>query len=785
VRSVNSEISRVAALTTAQTPCAFIDVYATLAARGVIDSSGQWIGAADPMVGSDSNMSFTRVQGSATLSEGAAVAVVTTGTAQTPSTISMTGYTTANYTSNSAWWRDTIYTLLGYDQEILTQVSNNAFGFIALATMLADSVVIKASYSSVGVGARNCYAYLADSTGVQIGKRIDFTPSTSITTHTLTGFQASLTKSRTYYLIVGYDAFSVTDLAKYGIPSGRYDQSFTLNIYAVNGLTGVWYIPTGTGIGFSMGGYEGYTTSGSLVRQIDLGVLPTTDGIVSFIDVVPSGTVQTVTLYYTDNAAHITHTTLTSWTLHGIVSSGGVIGTHRYWRAKVDMTSTAAHDEAPSIAKIDLSYKDTPVTLGTHKEVLETENSGYSLPFVLPLVPGRSTYERLVIGSQSIESISTKSAQMNPKLTTSMIGKFTAKLMPDSIVVDMMSKKLRGKLAEVRVGFVINNKHVTDRFYSGIVSDISWSGSSYTLTITDDLDIVDVQIPREKAGLAWSASTTYAVGDIVVYGTASWESNVAGNIGITPGTDPAKWINNGTVWASITYAATHLADICRDILINHVNIQSQRIDFSSIDAVKLLYPSMIGSSRVITKPVNALEALSELAWLLGSQWVMRDGKLALIPEPTGTAVGTITDIDIVNVNYRRGWSDLKNECLIMSGYSGDGEGQEQFLQSYVYASTTSISDYEMVGLEVFNDKWGVSEAQLIARAERYVTRWQNGRRVVTFDASMRLIRFEPGDIVTFKSKAMPPNDTGDVKCIVVGQDIDWLNQKMKFTLMEV
>lgn len=832
MRYIDQAIIDAASSRTTQTPCVFVDVYASTQARVAIDSSSQWTGTADPMKASDSNVSFTRVTGAVTLAAGNAVSHTTAGTAQTPNTISMTGYTQCNYSSNSAWWRDTIYTILGYDEAITAQVNEKAYPFLAASSYVINSIALRASYSSVGVGARNSYAYFADSNGVQIGAKISFTPTTSQTQHILTGFNATIVKTRNYFLVIGYDQFASSDLVKLGAPSSRYDQSFTLSIYPVDGLpgAGLGYVPTATGVGFSFGGNQGYQASGSLVRQMDMGVVPTTDGLILFTDIVPTGTTQTVTLYYTDSAVTAAETTLTNWTSAGAKESGGSVTAHRYWRAQIVQTANTANDEAPVMLKIEISYKDEPITIGTHKEAVSADIVMYAIPWVIPLVPYTITM-KLVFGSKGIDNISMRSAQMNPKLATSMIGKMTITLTPDATVIDMMGKQLRGKIAEVRVGFVIDGTPTTDTFYRGIVSDASWNGSRYTLTLQDDLDFVDVKVPTEKAGNAWSAATDYSIGDIVTAGTNSWEALVAngpgaggavqpngqtawnawtayvvGNIvqhddriyycilantNIVPIGNPTKWtaiwLDNGTVWATISYSNEHLCDIAKDLLENHINLPTQRVDLASIDAVKAASPLMMGA-RAISKPVGAIEMLSELAWLLSAQWIVRNNKLALILEPptTSNPVGSFTDADIEKgLNYRRGWADLKNACLILSGYSGDGDGNEQYFDSYLSADQASILSTEMTGIEVFKDRWDIGLTQLQTRADAYVARWKNGRRVLSFGASMRTLSLETGDVVTLASKLLPPHDRGALKYIIVGQDIDWLKQTMKYTLMEL
>jgi len=779
-----------------QEPVVFVDIYADVAARVAIDSRTQWTGVDDPMVGSDVSVSFDRVLGGVTLAAGAAVAAAYGGTDVLDATISMSGNVIAHWHTEGNFFTGTRLVLDSYDKTISSQVSEHGIPFAAQATSIVDELIVRTQYA--GFTARTCYARLVDGNGNQVGRRVTFTPSLAVSTITLTGFDASISKGRDYTLLVGYLTFAEADLPNPGfVPSTNY--TFSLSVFVYTVADAVWRIDSLNGA-MSIGGQEGYQSIGSLTRQMDMGVIPLNTGTISFVDTVPATASQIVTLYHTDSSVIALEATNNNWTLVGVVESGSEIPAHQFWRAHIAQAANSANDEAPVMGKIEITYQDAPLKIGTHASMITT---------VDPLSPGISpswsfplgaifTTEKRQDGIRGLSHISTVSAQMSPKVSQSMIGRMTATLAPEPAINDVMAKPLRGKQVAVRVGYMIDGSAVSSEIYRGIVADAAWNGKQYTLTIQDDMDIVDVKLPRIKAGAVWDATVDYAIGDVVVFGTNSWKALVASGVSnggaVTP-VSGATWQDNGTVWQDIVYTNLtspdggqewHLADVCKDILVNHVNLPTQRIDLDSLAALKLTYPNMRGT-RIITKPVGALTLLAELAWLLNAQWVMRQGKMALVEEPVTQPIEAITNADVkAGFSYRRGWKDLKNECLIMSGYTGDGEGDEQFLNSFAFADADSITAYEMVGLEVFKDKWSVPDVELQTRAALYVGRWKDGRRVLTnVSVSMRLLGMEAGDVSSFISKGLPPFDQGQGDYIIIRKDIDWKGQSLKMSFLEV
>jgi hypothetical protein len=299
---------------------------------------------------------------------------------------------------------------------------------------------------------------------------------------------------------------------------------------------------------------------------------------------------------------------------------------------------------------------------------------------------------------------------------------------------------------------------------------------------------MDVSIPRDR-WQSWDSTIHYLSGVTVSYGNKSYLSLVSNN-NIPPDSDPVTWQDMGSVWVDIVYLPnTHLADVATDLLQNRVNLASERIDFASFMAVKLRYPDRVIGGRIIQNPESALAMLSDIAWLLESYWVIKDGgRLSLFPEPdtAESFVDVITPHDIKeSLQYRRGWAELKNECMILTQYTGTGSGNEQFGNAIVVVNADSVANYGMNAVHEFRDKWDLSMAELTKIATRFVSRWKDGRRIIRIDASMRMLAIEVGEVLLIRSAQLPSADVTVVKTMVLQKDIDWMNQSLQITLMEV
>ena len=780
---------------TGQEPAIFLDVFADRGQSSKIDSESQWKGTDDPMVGADSNVSATRIPGSIVLAEGAAVAAVYTGPDQ------LAGAMTYQASVGDRWHTEGNFltgTRKVHDYWVRLELQVDAsiqIPFTAQSTLLVDELILRAVRS--GNLDRQVYVRYLDTEGTQIGNQVFASLTLAVASHQITGLAASLTIGRNYVLEVGYDEPSLASLPGV-LLNPNFIHTSTISFYGYTVASAFWKVPTGNG-DISIGGNEGYAAAGAFVRQLDVGTVPLDDGTINWSDIVLSGTSMAVDLYYTDDDVIAQQAVMDNWTLHGSgVRSGDTIPPHRYWRISVTMNANGAADASPLLQSVSLNYRGTPVTIGTHAEANSMTDKGYPLAFDLPLLP--ITFSRTWrTGVKALHSVSSSSAQLSPKIVDSMVGKISADIAPEDEIHDLMSYPLRGSECVLRAGFRFEDGHIeTHPVFEGIVTDMGYEKNRYRLTFLDDLELADVRVPRDKAGDVWSGATDYSVSDVVVHGTNSWLALLAsgpGNGGaVEPGTDPAVWQDNGTVWNDIAYTPLtnggqpwHLVDIAKGLILNRINIATERVNLDSFEVVRALFPNRTGE-RTLTKPTSAKKMLSELAWLLESQWVMRAGRMTLFAEPPigASPVETITSRDIkADLVFRRGWKELKNEILILSGYSGDGDGDEHFSLGVGLGDETSITDHRMTAFELFRDKWGVPESELIARSTNFINRYKNGRRVVSFSASQRLLRLEPGDVVFVHSTQLPPAEHGGFKAMVTRRDVKKPLQGLSLTLLEV
>jgi len=817
-------------------PLIYMDIWPEKGPQRRLTSSSDWAGANDPAVAMDSNVSSTRKPGSLVLAQG--VSSPLTGSAfYLVSHVMAYQIDVQSHWHTSGNWLTGTYLVHDYFSKAVV-VSDPAIllPFTSTGTFLADGIRIVAQ--NTGNSATSVTIRILDNTGNQVGQR----GQTAIAAGSgqvmidVTGLAASLRKGARYQLEIGYVVPASPGVQLVALTS--YTVNLTVSSYDITGY--VHTIALSDGSGFVIGGQNGYQATGSAVRTLDVASVPAGTGTITFSDIVPAGadpTTMTVTLYYTDSAAIAIEPTLTNWTLHGVVASGDSIPAHRYWRAKIDMTSNSTTDETPEMHEIYISYVGNAMTFGNRMETALV--NGATDIYQVSVYPG-------------LDYITTASAQLVPKPSSSMVGRMSIIMLPDRAVNGLMHKKLRGRPVRIRAGYAALSETV--EIYSGIVRDMTFNRGKYTLTAHDSIELADVSVPRTKAGAAWSSVADYAIGDTVIYGTNSWTALVASgpaNGGaITPGTDPAVWQDAGTVWLDIGYTAAtnggvdwHLADIARDLIANRINIQSQHIDFASLDAMKTRWPNRTGT-RTLTRPVKAFEMLSEIAWLLEAQWAVRGGQLTLIPESIATdlPVEFVSPDDVATGHgYRRGWADLKNESLIITGYSGSGTSDAQFSGGEAVADVTSISDYDMVALDTFRDKWNVptlnptstpvqwiagitigvgawitnggvtylctvthassavtepgvgatwssyySSDELQTISTHFVYRWKNGRRVVTgCKSQMRLLRMEPGDVTMFDSPELPEGDPGPYKMRVLKKDLNWQRQHLTMSFIEV
>jgi len=756
-------------------PLLYMDIWPVKGAQRKLKTSSDWAGAFDLVQVLDSNVSASRVDGALVLGAGSAVSLVSSNhTGLVAHRMVQTIGKHGRWETRGNWLTGKRRAHLGYTTTHVRKDAPVYLSFVASGTFLADS--IRLITSNAGNSATVLSLRVLSVAGNQIGNigKASVAAGQAQTVVDITGMAATLRKGASYRLELNYSAPNAP-----GVPFTytSYTVDISVYSYALTGISHTLAISDATG--FEIGGNNGYAASGAAIRTLDVAEIPLGDGIVSFRDIVPSGadpTSLSIDLYYTDSATVAAEADLTNWVNYGVVASGDTVPAHRYWRASIAMASNSLNDETPELHELSISYVGDPIVFGVRSETSEITASNGILT------------QSVQVG---LNGVSTASAQITPKLKSSMIGRISVQLAPDDIVHSLMVNPLHGRPCRIRAGYV----GVSETFviYEGLVRDMAFSRGAYTLTVQDTIELADVQVPRKKAGLAWDAVKAYQAADMVIYGTNSWLA-LANDTGTTPGTNAAVWQDNGTVWLDIGYTsatnggtAWHLADIAKDLILNRINIQTQRVNLASLESFKTRYPSRTGN-RILTKPAKAFAMLSEIAWLLEAQWVIRNGQLTLIAEPqvTDLAVESITPHDIAEgLQYRRGWADLKNEVLILSAYSGVGDSNAQFSNGFAIADADSINKYDMVSLETFEDKWGVPEVEVNSVATSFLNRWKDGRRIVTCTAAMRLLRLEPGDVVDFESAQLPSGDGQGLRMMVVRKDLDWKRQQLKLSLLEV
>ncbi|MCK5132704.1 MAG: hypothetical protein KAR40_11200 [Candidatus Sabulitectum sp.] len=782
-------------------PAMFLDVFAETGPMDSVANTSRWLGTNDPAVANDVDVDAIRRRGGIVLAAGTAVAPVPAGTNTLITTMSATIRRTDRY-----HYKGTIGKLggnpYGYDGSDFPVLNNDTArfqSFTAANTQVIDDIVVAARFT--GYQTMPVIVKLVNSaTGNQVGKSVTFTPTGIVTRHTLSGFAAGVVAGRIYR--IEFKCIVPSQVGPLlGPPSVSTDYTMNVELYAYSPVDPAWRIYMGSGLYIATGGRPNYKASGSFQRTIDVGSIPVDFGVISISDIIPSGTTMNIALYFTDSAVVAAEVALTNWTsFTGTVVSGVSLTAHRYWRFDVDMTASAAGDLSPALISVAIRFIPEPVTLGTTATRTELQlYNGLALPLILPIT--WTTSKRLLqTGFKALNTVSAASAQLSPQFAGSMIGGVTAQIAPEPIVHDLVNKFLRGKRVDVRAGYVGIDD--TLQIYSGSINDFSFSNNLYKLDIADNFKIADVSIPATKAGDEWAISTGYSVNDIVVHGASSYRciadhtSSASDEPGVG-GSWTTYWVDNGTVWASIDYTVTtspdapaewHLADIITDILTNQINIPSERIDFAAIAAVKAALPNRRGT-RLLSKPTKATALLGELAWLLGAQFVTREGLFSLTQEATaGTEpVESIVPNDIApnSLTYRRGWREMVNQGVIITGYDGDGDGQDKFSKGEALADTTSQTNYDATVQKDWEDKWNLDASELQLILTDMNDKYSDGRRVLGCTTSMRLLAVEPGDVIVLSSGQLPAGDAGPITCMIISKKLDFAKQTIKFVMLEV
>jgi len=685
-------------------------------------------------------------------------------------------------------WKGRKYVHDSYEYVTDIDQPGQIFKFKSNATIVANKLVILAKHS--GNIFPGWYARFLDEKGNQIGKQITFSVNVSDwSSITVVGFGASLIRSRSYSLEVGYSKPDIHAMG--GAQGGVATYAATISVGAFTVLKSPWHIRVSGQDGFSLGGNEGYADAGSLVRSLDVNQVPITDGAIELIDIVPAGTTAKLSLWHTADPVVAAAAGTANLTFFGtydtIFAQTQTLPADRYWKIKIELTSNSSNDIAPEIGKVGVGFRLSPVVIGTHSTTLGTEYyTAFPMPWQLPLMP--KTYKRLRKGGvKALADVRISPAQLKTKIATSMVGKATATFVADRHIDALMSKKLLGAEVVIRFGYADIESSVD--VYAGTVLDMSYASGKYTLIIQDPLDLKDVKIPNVKHP-SWSGTKAYKIGDTIISGTSAWSALVA-NTNILPGSDNVTWKKTGAIWMPVDYTSGtnggvewHVADIIIDIFTNRINVQTNRIDLDSIVNAKTRFPNRT-ASRIIEKPTSADAMLAELAYILEAQFVMRKGKISLVVEPLSTdmPIEIITDSDISEkVHYKRGWSDLKNGAITLTAWDGLGNNTSNFADGEAVFDAQSIDDYKVVVMNEFRDKWNVPLSELDLISSDYLARHKDGRRIIQCESNMRLLRLEPGDLVMFESNELPGGDPGPHRMIMMAKDTHWDRQRLNMTL---
>ena len=799
-------------------PTLFIDIYADDGPTSRISTQSDWIGSGDAAKAADVNVDFNTQKDSVILAAGNAVAAAYAGPDALEASLTYQVTRSDHYKTHWSLWSGYSYELLSSTWAVVQRDPDVVYPFRAVATETVNEMIIRANYS--GTGTMLCYARIVDDQGNQVGHMVNFTPAATVSSHLLSGFNAGIINGRNYVLVIGY--IPVANAAVPGpvrtTPVRTY--AYTINLYSYAVVSSVWRMPIGSGF-LSTGGNENYKPSGSLKRTFDVGSVPTVDGSVSWSDVASNGSSLGVHLYHTDSAAIAAEPNEANWTDFGIVSSGDPITPHRWWRAVISLTANTSNDTSPELLSLQVAYHPAPITIGTVASLRRwTDGNGHS----------RIDKD----GHSGLHSLSGISSKVSANIFQIMVGKHTAVLEPVPVVEGLYSKKLRNKQVVARGGYAgVTETIMLDSY---LVEDLRYNRGKHELILTDELDLSKVSVPSKKAGPAFVDTQSYNVNDTVTFGPNGWKAKVkiltgtldpttegadgdyymnsakgmmfgpkaagiwpAGTAGTTPDLYPNVWRLDGTVWATVVFDPTtnngqpwHAADAMLDLLNNWINVRAEFINTESFLAAKNRFPNRF-IERKISKPQPAGDLLKDLAWLLEGRFIRRGGQFELVPD----AISTDPPVEFINTNdikahptYRRGWRELANQGLVVSGnVDGGSTGKEYFTTGEAYANQTSQGDYNTtIMAKTVEDRWNLDPAELQLRLKSSIDVVADGRRVVDVVATRslpKMLRLEHGDVVMIDNDYFPEGDAGPFKMVVDGPDADWLDQSIRMTLLEV
>lgn len=659
----------------------------------------------------------------------------------------------------------------GYDYKVLDGQTTRDFKFTASATQLIQNIAVV--FERVVVGGNDntlvvdVSAQLFDDTGaVALGYVATQTimPSNGQVVRQFNGVDTQVFAGRSYvvrFTLTPRNYSYLTAPAKLSTIYNAYiaisgfsvaDAAWSFALDDVSGKT--------AGFGRFSGTYQ-YAAIGRVVRNFNVGGIPANYGELSIRSAEPLGAALQLSYLYATNNLAVAAQTPTNTALWSVVpgplGDGMSLPPYQFFRAVFDLQANAGRDASPSLNGCQVLFSGSPITLGT-------------------IADGK--------GVRALHNISACSQSIDAKFKTTMIGEMRLEIAPEPEIKVLLQKPLRGKQVRLRAG--VRGGVDTLDLYTGVVNELSWSAGRYYLTLQDPINLVDTSVPNTRHR-AWSQQATL-INDLVVMGDKAFRALQAQAAGaVQPVTNTAAWAAYPSVWIPLSYAqGTHLADIVLDLLSNRINMPDRYIDAGSINTIKTLRPSRsLVAALTIEKPTNARELLDSAAQLLEAQWVVRAGRMSLIPDPVAGAayITTLTAHDIAEgLEWRRGFSDIKNEVLMLSGYDAVAN---QFNRGQAIADGESVGTYAFSALTKIQDKFGLSEAELAAIGNAYLLRWRNGRRVVRATAHIGSLAIEAGDVIRLISAQLPESDSQVIIGLVLQTQLDWQSLTNKLTLQEI
>jgi hypothetical protein len=441
-----------------------------------------------------------------------------------------------------------------------------------------------------------------------------------------------------------------------------------------------------------------YPLTGSITtRIIDLGELPTGDGTWKIQTIKPShyGVTNLVITAYgsTDNFS-------SSNVNLGVVTDGLAVALNKiyqYYKLTADFTTTSSL-ESPTLLSMGVSF------------VIFTKFS-----------------DRGELGFEpSLKGISSLTTQIDDfDLTT--IGQITLTFGQTALISSFLATGYpKNKICLIKIGFIAVDFSEEDfiDFYSGVVTDWSYTAYDINIVIKDSSASWKVSIPRE--------------------------TSTAGNH-VAPGYD------------SVIATADHPVDVMKDILYNHVLASESRVNTESFNTVEAALPNWKVTRTIPgSEQQDADSVLNELRVLIGAYFLFKnDGRVALkLYNSAETPVASLSHDDFLQ---RPGWESnidaLINKTLVWYDWNS---GTEAYDHVYVGINATSQTNHAEVQEYQLEDKWtdGDSQgiSQMSALATRILSRYANPPAIFKARLDRKRIALEVGDFVSITTNQAPSTD---------------------------